>query len=43
MLVFAIKDDIQDHYHFCNYSWYKQIYVWLYYSQVAHEYMHKIC
>ena len=39
----ACKEDIQDDYCICNQSGYKKMYDWLYYIQVAHGYMCKIC
>ena len=40
---FASKDDIQDDHCLYDQSRYKKMYDWLYYSQVAHGYMCKIC
>ena len=40
---FASKDHIQDDHHLYDQSRYRKMYNWLYYSQVAHGYMCKIC
>ena len=40
---FACKDDIQDDHRLYDQSRYEKMYDWLYYSQVAHGYMCKIC
>ena len=40
---FACKDDIQDDHRLYDQSRYEKMYDWLYYSQVAHRYMCKIC
>ena len=40
---FVCKDDIQDDHRLYDQSRYKKMYDWLYYSQVAHGYMCKIC